>query len=120
MWEVLEKISPDRIGHGIQSVHDVSLMKEISKRGIVLEICPSSNLRLGIIKDWKEMKQVIDTLRNHDVAITINADAPVFLETNVAKEFELLIAHNCISDRDVNTITQFAKEASFIKKNILY
>lgn len=86
----------------------------------MLEICPSSNLRLGIIKDWSEMKSIIDTLRSHDVAITINADAPVFLETNVAKEFQLLIDNDVISPDDVITITQFAKEASFIKKNILY
>ena len=66
------------------------------------------------------MRSAINTLREYDVPVTVNADAPVFLETNVANEFDLLIEHDVIKPEDVRIITEFAKNASFIDKNVLY
>ena len=42
--EVVEALQPDRIGHGILAAREPELMAELRERGIVLEICPTSNL----------------------------------------------------------------------------
>ena len=46
MWEVLKYIQPDRIGHGVQAIHDEKMMDELVANNITLELCPTSNLRL--------------------------------------------------------------------------
>jgi adenosine deaminase len=40
-----------RIGHGVRSADDPRLMEELARRGTVLEVCPGSNLRLGLYPD---------------------------------------------------------------------
>ena len=45
VFAVLEKLQPDRIGHGIAAARNEELMRRLAERGTVLELCPSSNLR---------------------------------------------------------------------------
>ena len=49
--EVIEALSPDRIGHGILAAREPELMAELRERGIVLEICPTSNLLTKALPD---------------------------------------------------------------------
>src|SRR5690606_29913493 len=76
IWEVVEKIKPDRIGHGVRCIEDKKLMKKLADEKIVLEICPTSNIRTQAIKDWKAMKKTIRTLIDNNVLFTINTDGP--------------------------------------------
>jgi adenosine deaminase len=114
--QVLEFIRPDRIGHGIRSVDDENTMKELVKRGVVLEICPTSNIILRLVKNWGEMGEIISTFKDRGVKFTINSDGPVFLNTNVKQEIESLLKKEILVEEDVLKIRQIAEEASFINK----
>lgn len=59
VWQVIEKINPERIGHGIQSWKDKSLLKELARRKTILEVCPGSNIKTQVIKGWKEIKEAL-------------------------------------------------------------
>ena len=114
IWEVVEKLEPDRIGHGIRAVDDAKLLDVISKKKIVLELCPTSNLRTQAVKNMKEIEKIIQTLKKHHVVFTINSDGPELLQTDVKRELELLI-QNCVLNREeVLSIIRFARKASFI------
>jgi adenosine deaminase len=116
VWEVIEKLHPDRIGHGVKSVHDKKLLDELAKRNICLELCPTSNLRTKeCIKDWDEMRAVIFALRDHGVRFTINSDNPVFLQTNVLRETQHLIENNILTKEEVKDATKRAHQESFIR-----
>jgi adenosine deaminase len=116
VWEVIEKLHPDRIGHGVKSVHDKKLLDELAKRNICLELCPTSNLRTKeCIKDWDEMRAVIFALRDHGVRFTINSDNPVFLQTNVLRETQHLIENNILTKEEVKDATARAHQESFIR-----
>ena len=54
VFAVLEKLQPDRIGHGIAAARSEELMKRLRDRGTVLELCPSSNLRTRALSGWDE------------------------------------------------------------------
>ncbi len=114
MWEVMEKIAPDRIGHGVRAIHDPKLLEHIAKEKIVLEICPSSNLKTSIFRSWADFRIVFDALNEKNVRYTINSDGPVFLKTTVMEEFKKLLKHNVIKREDVVRLTQVARDASFI------
>ena len=116
MWEVVEYLRPDRIGHGILSAYDERLMAMVRAQGIVLEICPISNLRTHAVRDIEELRTIIQTLRAHDVRFTINTDGPQMLQTSVVKEYQLLLEHGIFSDDDVRAAITTAYEASFLTR----
>jgi len=115
VWEVLKYINPDRLGHGIRAVEDPALMKEISQRGITLEVCPTSNVILQVIKNWDDMKRTIRTLLDNQVKTTINSDGPVFLQTNVRNEYNTLMEKGILSQKEAEECNMVAHQVSFIR-----
>ena len=117
MWEAIEFAEPDRIGHGIRSAFDKDLMKELVKRDIVLEVCPSSNLSTSAVKNVEELKEIIRTLVEHKVKITINTDGPKVVKgASLKGEFEFLKRHKILDDEELETARKTAFEATFVKR----
>jgi adenosine deaminase len=115
MRYVVREIQPDRIGHGIQCVKDVSLMRDVARLGIVLEICPTSNLRNSVVKNVRELKSAIRALLKHNVKIAICTDGPEMYRTNIGKERQFLLDHKIMTTAELNAATATAFEASFIR-----
>ena len=115
MWEVMDKIAPERIGHGVKAVEDKKLLKHLAKEKTVLEICPTSNIKTSVFRNWESFKPLFSKLNESNVLYTINSDGPVFLKTTVMDEFKKLVKHNVIKKKDVVELTQRAREASFVK-----
>lgn len=113
--KVMELLSPDRIGHGIKSVDDPYLLDELAKKGIVLEVCPTSNIQTQAARDWEDMKRIMNILKSSGVSFTINSDGPELLGTSVKEEFEKLIDKGILTVDDVTKCTDTAKKASFIR-----
>ena len=119
MWEVVEHLRPHRIGHGILCAYDEALMRRLVRDGIVLEICPTSNLRTRAVRDLGELRHILDTLRANGVAFTINTDGPEMLLTNLVKEYRLLLDNGIFDDDDVRRCIEVARVASFVKQEVL-
>ena len=115
MRYVVNEIKPDRIGHGIQCVHDKELMKAVIKNKIVLEICPTSNLRNNVMKDIKELKSAIRTLIKNKIKFTINTDGPEMYQTSISKEHEFLLKNKIMTQKELDNCTKIALAATFIK-----
>lgn len=114
MWEVVEHLRPDRIGHGILSAYDERLMDHVARRGIALEICPTSNLRTRAVRDVDELRHIIATLRAHGVSVTINTDGPQMLQTSIVREYNLLLDLGIFTEADVRESIATAYNASFL------
>lgn len=115
MWEVVNTISPDRIGHGIASVNDEKLMQVLSERNIVLETCPTSNLNTKLVKDYVHMRTIYRTLINHNVPFTINTDGPEMQRISLRHEFERMLENSILSKDELLMANQTAHLVSFIK-----
>lgn len=115
MWEVVQLLKPDRIGHGIRCVDDPRLCEYLKQHNTVLEVCPTSNIQTSAVKDWEEMGTILATLKTRGVPFTINSDGPELLATNVKEEFERLVEKHILTREDVVLCTKTAREASFIK-----
>lgn len=77
-----------RIGHGVHAVQDAELMRDLADRGIVLEVCPGSNIALGIYPDWQA--HPIARLADAGVRVTVSTDDPPFFHTTLSHEYERL------------------------------
>lgn len=87
VWSALEA-GADRIGHGIRSADDPLLMEELVKRGVTLEVCPTSNLSTGASKDLSEMRSLAEA----GVILSVNTDDPaVFGDITLENEYRLFL-----------------------------
>lgn len=114
MWDVLNYLKPDRLGHGIACIKDPKLMNYLAKNNIVLETCPTSNLQTKVLKNFDEMRQVYKTLKKYCVPFTINTDGPEFQNTTLLGEFRKLLSNNILTKEDLIEANKIAIKASFI------
>lgn len=114
VWQTLKKLAPDRIGHGIRAVDDPHLLEKLAKNKVVLELCPTSNIRTRAVKNWQELARIIKTLKKYGVLFTINSDGPEFLQTNVKKEFLTLLKKKILTAKDVKNIVALSRQSTFI------
>jgi aminodeoxyfutalosine deaminase len=84
MWEILE-MDPDRIRHGIRAVDDSAILAEIVDRGLVLDVCPTSNLRTGVVPSLAS--HPLPALRAAGIPCTINTDDPAMFSTDLGQEY---------------------------------
>jgi adenosine deaminase len=118
IWEVLEHLEPKRIGHGILAAGDEALMKELVGRDVVLEICPTSNVKTHAVNGLDEMRRILRTFMGHGVRFSISTDGPEMLQTNIAQEFELLVNSGLLTAEEAAAANQCAHEASFIRDRV--
>lgn len=90
VWAAIKTLEADRIGHGVRAVEDPSLVKHLASRGLPLEICPTSNVCLGVYPSLAE--HPLRQLRADGVVFTINSDDPPLFDTSITQELALLPA----------------------------
>jgi adenosine deaminase len=83
--EAIDLLGAERIDHGIRSVEDGGLVAELVRRSVPLDICPTSNVVLGVVPDLR--RHPVDDLRRQGVRISLNTDDPVLFGSDVAGEY---------------------------------
>ncbi len=111
---VVRHLKPNRIGHGIRAAYSDEAMRILRDEGVVLEICPTSNLHTRAVRDLEEMRFVLRTFLDHRVRFTINTDATYMLATDLRREAELLVAADILTPAEVARCFEIAGEASFL------
>lgn len=81
-------IGAERIGHGVRSAEDAGLLSELRDQGIVLEVCPGSNVALGVYPSLSH--HPVHLLSEAGVLVTVSTDDPPFFHTTMTKEYENL------------------------------
>ena len=112
--EVVEHLRPDRIGHGILAAQDEELMGALRDTGIVLEICPTSNLLTKALPDEEAVRDTIRSFSEHGVAFTVATDGPEMMRTHLRDELELLHRIGALDEDGLRAANRRAHEASFI------
>lgn len=86
--DAVEDLGVDRIGHGVNAHSDPALMDLLAERNITLEVCPGSNVFLGVFDALDQ--HPIQKLRARGVPVTVSTDDPPFFHTTMKKEYEAL------------------------------
>ena len=100
--KVIEILNVDEIQHGIGAYEDDYTLKLIKERNIRLNVCPSSNYNLGIVKDMKEYPARI--LFDKGITITINTDDLLMFHSTVSEEYLFLYRIGLFSANELNEI----------------
>lgn len=112
IWSTLRHLHPDRIGHGITAIHDPVLVGHLAETRIPLEVCPTSNLRTGVVSDLAA--HPFRRLDDAGVQLTVNSDDPPMFGTTLTDEFRLLRQQFGYGVADLRRFTVNAISASFL------
>jgi aminodeoxyfutalosine deaminase len=82
----LEALGADRIRHGVRSVEDSGLVSELAGRGTVLDVCPLSNLRTGVVESLEN--HPLPQLVAAGVRCSISTDDPAMFDTDLSRDYE--------------------------------
>lgn len=86
MWTALKRLHADRIGHGVRCFEDPALVEHLREHQIALEVCPSSNVVLGVCPSWEE--HPLPRLLEEGVAVSLGSDDPPMFGTTLLTEYE--------------------------------
>lgn len=86
--QAIEDLKVVRIGHGVRAIEDPELVKVLADTGTVLEVCPGSNVVLGLYP--KIADHPIARLRDAGVKVTVSTDDPPFFKTTMTQEYDAL------------------------------
>lgn len=109
--ESLDALRVERIGHGVRACEDRALMERLAGDGVVLEVCPGSNLALGLYADWRA--HPIETLRAAGVKVTVSTDDPPFFHTTMAYEYDRLADAFGWDEARFRDLNRIALDAAF-------
>lgn len=107
----IDDLKAVRIGHGVRAIEDAGLVREIVEKGIVLEVCPGSNVALGVYPEWSD--HPIQKLRDAGVKVTVSTDDPPFFHTTMTNEYEMLSRTFGWDDDALRALNITAAEAAF-------
>ncbi|MBD9519693.1 adenosine deaminase [Ensifer sp. ENS02] len=110
--DALDHVRPSRISHGVRAIEDADLVRRLADEGVVLEVCPGSNISLQVFPDFAS--HPLRALHEAGVRVTLNSDDPPFFHTSLAQEYDIASAVMGFSDDEINGMTRTAIEAAFV------
>ena len=108
----LDELGAERIGHGVQIHKDPALMEEAARRGVILELCPTSNILTKCIPSLQAYP--IRTIRAAGVRVCLNADDPGVFAYDLNHEYRAMAEWHGLTEQDFAAMNGDAFEASFI------
>jgi adenosine deaminase len=100
-----------RIAHGVRAIEDPALVEELARRQVTLEVCPTSNVVLGVFPTYEE--HPFPALRAAGIPLTLGSDDPPYFGASVAGEYAIAHEHFGLSEDELVGVTRTAIEASF-------
>lgn len=116
--EVVEELRPERIGHGILAAQDPATMRLLRDAGVVLEICPTSNLLTRALADEGALRDTIRAFAAAGVRFTIATDGPEMMHTHLSDELELLHRIGALDRDGLAEVNRTGHDASFLDRRV--
>jgi adenosine deaminase len=107
---VLEDLGADRIGHGVRSVEDPALLARIVDRGVTLELCPTSNVSLGVYPDIAAVP--LRKLYDAGASIALGADDPLLFGSRLLDQYQAARDVHGFSDSELAELARMSIRAS--------
>ncbi|MFF8271197.1 adenosine deaminase [Streptomyces sp. NPDC016562] len=97
--DCLDDLHASRIGHGVRAAEDPRLLKRLADRQITCEVCPASNVALGVYERPEDVP--LRTLFEAGVPMALGADDPLLFGSRLAAQYELARRHHAFTDAEL-------------------
>lgn len=112
IWDALNELRAERIGHGTSATQDPDLLKHLADHRIALEVCPTSNLATRVVADIEQ--HPIREMVQAGVLVTVNSDDPPMFGSDLNNEYAVAARLLELDERGVADLAKNAVEASFL------
>jgi aminodeoxyfutalosine deaminase len=112
IWDALEQLGAERIGHATSAPTDPELMAHLVERAIPLEVCPTSNLATGAVDSLAE--HPIQDMVAAGAVVTVNSDDPPMFGTSLNREYELAADLLGLDEGGIADLASQAVNASYL------
>ncbi|WP_171167555.1 adenosine deaminase [Streptomyces sp. I05A-00742] len=97
--DCLDDLHAGRVGHGVRAAEDPRLLRKLATRGVTCEVCPSSNVALGVYEKPSDVP--LRTLYEAGVPMALGADDPLLFGSRLAAQYELAREHHAFTDEEL-------------------
>ncbi|MBA2955714.1 adenosine deaminase [Nocardioides sp. MAH-18] len=106
----LDSLGADRLGHGVRAAEDPALLDRIVEQGVALEVCPVSNVALGVYSDLTSVP--LPTLLAAGATVALGADDPLLFGSRLAGQYATMRAAHDLSDDELAELARMSVRAS--------
>ena len=108
--DCLDDLHAARIGHGVRAAEDPRLLKRLADRQITCEVCPASNVALGVYEKPEDVP--LRTLFEAGVPMALGADDPLLFGSRLAAQYEIARRHHAFTDAELAELARQSVRAS--------
>jgi len=106
----LTALHADRVGHGVRCVEDPAVLEAVARAEVTLEVCPSSNVSLGVYASLEEVPVL--QLLEAGVPISLGADDPLLFGSRLAAQYALVRAAHGLDDETLAGLARMSVRGS--------
>ncbi|AIR99949.1 adenosine deaminase [Streptomyces glaucescens] len=114
--DCLDDLHANRIGHGVQAAQDPRLLKRLADRQVTCEVCPASNVALGVYDKPEDVP--LRTLFEAGVPMALGADDPLLFGSRLAAQYEIAREHHGFSDAELAELARQSIRASVAPEGV--
>ncbi|MCW2615541.1 MAG: adenosine deaminase [Frankiales bacterium] len=112
----VESLGADRLGHGVRAVEDVETMTLLAERGVVLEVCPASNVALGVAGAVELVP--VRELKAAGVKVALGSDDPLLFRSGLLEQYAAVRDQQGLSDEAVADLARDAVRGSAAPEDV--
>lgn len=113
----LDHLQPDRLGHGVRAVEDPSVLARVVETGIALEVCPTSNIALGVYDAFEEVP--VRELLAAGAEVALGADDPLLFGSRLAAQYAVLRVAQDFSDAELAELAAMSLRRSHAPADVV-
>ncbi|KAK1180033.1 adenosine deaminase [Streptomyces sp. NBS 14/10] len=114
--DCLDDLGAQRVGHGVRAAEDPRLLRRLAERGVTCEVCPSSNVALGVYEKPEDVP--LRTLYEAGVPMALGADDPLLFGSRLAAQYELAREHHGFTDTELAELARQSIRGSAAPKDV--
>ncbi|MFE2049722.1 adenosine deaminase [Streptomyces sp. NPDC059459] len=114
--DCLDDLEADRIGHGVRAAEDPRLLKRLADRQVTCEVCPASNVALGVYEKPEDVP--LRTLFAAGVPMALGADDPLLFGARLAAQYEIAREHHGFTDAELAELARQSVRGSAAPEDV--
>ncbi len=108
--QTLDALAPDRLGHGVRSAEAPDILARLVDEGVALEVCPASNVALGVYPTMADVP--LRTLLDAGAQVALGADDPLLFGPRLAAQYQSARDDHGLADPALAALARSSVEAS--------
>jgi adenosine deaminase len=115
--QCLDHLHPHRLGHGVRAAESEAVLDRLASTGVALEVCPTSNVSLGVYATLEEVP--VRTLTAAGIDVALGADDPLLFGSRLGGQYAVLRAAQDFTDVELAELARMSVRRSYAPSDLV-